>query len=248
MPHFQLVLGGKWVDNAGAYGLAIGAVPSKRIPEAVTRITERFVAERQQDETFQAFCQRIGKRALKQVFVDLTTVPSHDEAPEFYSDWGDPREFTLGDMGTGECAGEVVSLAEFDLAAAEAQVFEAQVQLEEGHHERADRLAFRAMLVAAKGLVKTEFVDISDNPDEIVREFRARFFDTKLFFDPYAGGKFAMYLFRRHESSSRPMTADAARELIEEAQLFLEATHACQARLAARQPSAVPTQTSTPPA
>ena len=211
VPHFQIVLGGKWVDNAGAYGLAIGAVPSKRVPAAVQRISERFVAERQQDETFQAFCQRIGKRALKEMLADLTAVPLHDEAPEFYSDWGDPREFTLGDMGTGECAGQVVSLAEFDLAAAEAQVFEAQVELEEGHHERADRLAYGTMLVAAKGLIKTEFVDISDDPDEIIREFRARFFDTKLFFDAYAGGKFAMYLFRRHEATGRAVTAEMER-------------------------------------
>ena len=40
VPHFQVVLGGQWTDNAGSYGLAIGAVPSKRIPEAVDRIFE----------------------------------------------------------------------------------------------------------------------------------------------------------------------------------------------------------------
>src|SRR6185312_442749 len=44
VPHFQVVLGGEWTNNAGAYGLAIGAVPSKRIPETVDRITGRFVA------------------------------------------------------------------------------------------------------------------------------------------------------------------------------------------------------------
>ena len=232
VPHFQVVLGGQWVNNGGAYGLAIGAVPSKRIPEAIRRITERFVAERQ-DETFQEFIQRVGKRSLKATLDDLTRIPPHDDSPEFYSDWGDPREFTLGDMGIGECAGEVVSLTEFDLAAAEAQVFEAQLQLEEGHHAKADELAYQAMLLAAKGLVKTEFTDISEAPDDIVREFRERFFETQVFFDKYAGGKFAMYLFRRHEAVSRPETAEAARQLIEEAQLFLEASHACQARLAA---------------
>jgi len=42
-----------------------------------------------------------------------------------------------------------------------------------------------------------------------------------------------MYLFRRHEGGPAG-TAEAARQLIEEAQLFLEASHACQARLAAR--------------
>ena len=234
VPHFQVVVGGKWVDNGGEYGLAIGAVPSKRVPEALQRISDRFVAERQANETFQQFIARVGKRSLKTTLDDLTKIPSHDESPEFYSDWGDPREFTLGDMGIGECAGEVVSLAEFDLAAAEAEVFEAQLLMEEGSYSRADELAYHAMLLAAKGLIKTEFIDITDDPDDIVREFKARFFDTQLFFDKYAGGKFAMYLFRRHDALSRPGTAESARQLIEEAQLFLEASHACQARLAAQ--------------
>jgi sulfite reductase (ferredoxin) len=234
VPHFQVVLGGKWVDNGGDYGLAIGAIPSKRVPEAIRRITDRFVAERQADETFQQFIARVGKRSLKTTLDDLTKVPPHDESPEFYSDWGDPREFTLGDMGIGECAGEVVSLAEFDLAAAEAQVFEAQLLMEDGNYSRADELAYHAMLLAAKGLIKTEFIDITDDPDDIVREFKTRFFDTQLFLDKYAGGKFAMYLFRRHDAVSQPGTAESARQLIEEAQLFLEASHACQARLAAQ--------------
>ena len=236
VPHFQVVLGGKWVDNGGEYGLAIGAVPSKRVPEALQRISDRFVAERQTDETFQQFIARVGKRSLKTTLDDLTKIPSHDEGPEFYSDWGDPREFTLGDMGIGECAGEVVSLAEFDLAAAEAQVFEAQLLMEEGNYSRADDLAYHAMLLAAKGLIKTEFIDITDDPNDIVREFKARFFDTQLFFDKYAGGKFAMYLFRRHDAVSQPGTAESARQLIEEAQLFLEASHACQARIVAQNP------------
>lgn len=233
VPHFQVVLGGQWTENGGAYGLAIGAVPSKRIPEAISRITRHYVADRKGNETFQEFIRRVGKRSLKEMLSEFTDVPPHDDTPEFYSDWGDPREFTLGDMGIGECAGEVVSLAEFDLAAGEAQVFEAQLQLEEGDPTQADQLAYEGMLLAAKGLIKTEFIDISDDPDDIVREFRARFFDTELFFDKYAGGKFAMYLFRRHAETERPGTAEAARQLIEEAQLFLEAGHACQARLAA---------------
>ena len=46
VPHFQVLLGGEWANNAGSYGLAIGAVPSKRIPETVDRITGRYRAER----------------------------------------------------------------------------------------------------------------------------------------------------------------------------------------------------------
>ena len=239
VPHFQVMLGGQWLGNAGAYGLASGAVPSKRIPEVVERITGRFVAERRAGESFQDYTRRIGKRALREMFADLAAVPSHDEDPSFYSDWGDPREFTLGDMGVGECAGEVVSLTDFDLAAAEARIFEAQSRLEEHAVEKADEAAYEAMLLGARGLIKAEFADVADDPDTVVREFRARFFDTRVFFDKYAGGKFAMYLFRRHESGPR-LAPDAAHHLIEEAHLFLEACHACQARLAARPAAGTP--------
>ena len=90
------------------------------------------------------------------------------------------------------------------------------------------------MLQAARGLIKTEFIDIPDDPDQVVAEFRSRFFDTEIFFDRFAGGKFAQYLFRRHARTAPPAGADTARQSIEEAQLFLEATHACQARLASQ--------------
>ena len=233
VPHFQVVLGGQWDQNAGAYGLAIGAVPSKNIPDVLSRITGHYVENRQNRERFQQYTQRVGKRALKEMFADLVKPPSYEEGPEHYIDWGDARVFTIGDMAAGECAGEVVALGEFEMAAAEAQVFEAQIHLEEGDHERTDALAYKAMLLAARGLVKRELMEVSEDPDEVVREFRARFYDTQLFHDKYAGGKFAQYLFRRHREP-RQVTRDTARRAVEEAQLFLEATHACLARLAAR--------------
>jgi sulfite reductase (ferredoxin) len=236
VPHFQVVLGGKWVENGGAYGLAVGAVPSKNIPEVVQRITDRYVEERNDAESFYAFTTRVGKRALRAMFEDLMSVPAHDVDADYYRDWGDPREFGIGDMGIGECAGEVVSLTEFDLAGAESQIFEGQLQLEAGDFERADALAYGAMLQAARGLIKTENIDISDDAEQIVAQFRTRFFDTELFFDRFAGGKFAQYLFRRHARQTPASGADTARQLIEEAQLFVEATHACQARLAAQPP------------
>ena len=60
------------------------------------------------------------------------------------------------------------------------------------------------MLLAARGLIKTEFIDIADDADQIVSEFKTRFFDTQLFFDKYAGGKFAMYLFSGTRRRLRP--------------------------------------------
>ena len=109
--------------------------------------------------------------------------------------------------------------------------FEAQLQLESGNFADAHKTARKAMVSAARALVKSQFHDVPDDPDTIVSEFRSRFYDTELFFDPFAKGKFAHYLFRAHEDVEEASGVDKARQVIEEAQLFIEAAHGCYGRM-----------------
>jgi sulfite reductase (ferredoxin) len=238
VPHFQVVLGGQWEKNAGSYGLAIGAVPSKRIPEAVDRITGRYLDRRETAESFHDFITRIGKAECKKMIDDLTEIPRHEDDPSFYSDWADPREFTTGDMGVGECAGEVVAPIDFQLTACEREAFEAQLELEAGHIDQAARIAYESMLHAATALLKLQLVVAPEDPDRIVAEFQKHFYDTQLFFDPFSGGKFAQYFFQAHEKRGEMYNAESVHYLIEEAQLFIEAAHSCYGRMAA-QPATV---------
>ncbi len=231
VPHFQLVLGGQWRDNGGAYGLAIGAFPAKRIPAVVDRITALWVKERASGETFQAFSKRVGRGRIKEVLEDLARVPAYDQDRSFYSDWGDPREYTIGDMGEGECAGEIVSPFQFGIAAAERDLFEAQLHLDRGAGGQAAAMALVAMLQAAKTLIREQNIDAPEDQDGVLREFRARLCDTKLFYDPFVGDKFAHFLFKAF-AEGREVSAELAHQRVEEATLFLEAAHACYDRLA----------------
>src|SRR5204863_4880404 len=190
VPHFQVLVGGQWDHNAGAYGLAVIAVPSKRIPEVVDRMTEAFLRERQKGENFQAWIKRIGKAKVRSMLEDLSAIPAHEENPSFFSDWRDPREYSTGDMGVGECAGEVVEPPDFGPAAAEREAFEAQLTVEHGDFQKASDQALASMVTAARELVMSK-APVGDSRPEIVREFRDKFFETKLFWDPFAGGKFA---------------------------------------------------------
>jgi len=173
----------------------------------------------------------LGKAEVKAFLTDLTEVPAYELDPSFYSDWGDPRVYTMDDYGEGECAGEIVPLAEFGLQASEREVFEAQLFLDSGDTAKAKEMAYRAMLTAAKALVKTEFLDVTDDPDHVVGEFRARFHDTKRFHDRFAGAKFASYLFQAHEAGGNGGRPEQARERVEEAQLFIEAAYACYEKM-----------------
>ena len=231
VPHFRVVLGGQWENNAASYGLTIGAVPSKRVPEFVDRLTGRYVTERVDGESFQGYVERIGKPALKALVDEFGEVPAFEVDASLYSDWRDPRIFTISDLTKGECAGEVVSRVAFDLQAAERLAFEAQLLLDQGEHRKADDAAYDAMLEAARGLLRTRLAGSPPDADALVQAFREHFCDTQLFYDRYAGAKFAQYLLRRHEDRERDYAPEAARHLVKEAELFIEAAHACHARM-----------------
>jgi sulfite reductase (ferredoxin) len=231
VPHFQVMLGGKWKENGGSYALAMGSVPSKRIPELVTALTDRFLVEKTGDETFQTWCARIGKKQLKTIVEPFAPVPAHKDDASFYTDWGDPREFTIGDMGVGECAGEVVSLSQFGFAQAESEVFEAQLLLDAGQFKAADEKAFAAMITAAKTLVQIQYLDVPDEPAVIVNEFRTRLVETKMFWDTYAADQFSRYFFVRAEGPDPRFTRETAHKLIEEANLFIDAAHKCELKM-----------------
>jgi len=239
VPHFQVVLGGRWRENAGSYGLAIGSVPSKRIPEVVDAITAKFIAERAAEESFQDYIARLGKKDLGALIAALKPVPPVDEDPSFYTDWGDARVFTMGDMGIGECAGEVISSTDLELTMAESIVFDAGVALEDGDLVRADERAYAAMVAAARALVRTEHPNVADDPDEIVSEFTTRFYDTERFFDRFAKGRFARPLLERHRSAPESHEAEVTRGLVEEAQLFIDAVHQFEIREAGAQSALV---------
>jgi sulfite reductase (ferredoxin) len=142
-------------------------------------------------------------------------------------------------MGEGECAGEVVPYVEVELAGSERELFEAQILLDEGKVDEASARAFAAMLRAARALTREKNANVGVEADEIVAEFRKHYYDTQLFFDPFAGGKFAHYLFRAHEDAgggtkaraTATATRESAHQLIEEATLFVDASHQCYTRL-----------------
>jgi len=168
---------------------------------------------------------------MKSLIEDYMSVPAYEEDPTYYSDWGDPREFSLGDMGIGECAGEIVSREEFELQVAERISFEAQIALDEEKYIDAKEKSFQAMLQAARALIRTENYDIPDNPELIIKEFKSRFYDTKKFYDKYAKGKFGRYLLKYFDKDESQINKDIARQYVEQSQLFIEASHSCYANI-----------------
>lgn len=227
VPHFQLVLGGSWSDNAREFGLAIGAIPSKRVPHAVALLTQAFATERQGDESFQKWAHRAGKRRVKELMRELCDVPSFEQAPDLYRDWGDVRVYTTGDIGVGECAGEVISPAEFAFAESERLVFEAQLALDEGQPANAEAGARLAMHHAARAACLSLEPNLPDDAELVHSTFERLLGSTGEFDAASPGGRFSRYFVN---ASALSPSAQAARQRVEEARLFIDAAHAYHAK------------------
>ncbi|RMG94783.1 MAG: nitrite/sulfite reductase [Deltaproteobacteria bacterium] len=230
VPHFQVVLGGQWSANANATGIAIGAVPARRVPDVVRRLVRAYATERAPGETFRAWVERLGRKTLRERLSDLTAVPPFGTDPEFYRDHLDPRIYGIGDMAQGECAGEMVSVAKFGLADADRLLDEALDALDEGRSADAARLSFESLLAGARALVRAQTFDVPDEPRALLCTFEARFVATRLFWDEHAKDKFARYLLRWRDRKPGP---DDAEDVIREARLFIDHAYRVEANMGA---------------
>lgn len=105
VPHYTLLLGGRTREGEARFGQVVARIPAKRTPEAVERILQRYLKERQSGESFPVFLDRVGAASFRPLLEDLQSIPSYEEAPEFYQDLGaDGQDFRV-QLGRGECAG-----------------------------------------------------------------------------------------------------------------------------------------------
>ena len=139
-------------------------------------------------------------------------------------------------MGVGECAGEVVPFVQMGLAASEREVFEAQMLLDEGNAERRRPARLQRHAAGGRALAREKNPNLGDDPDEIVGEFRTHCTT------PSCSGTPTRAASSRSTSSAPTRTGQprpapkAAHQLIEEAQLFVDAAHQCYTRIGSVMP------------
>jgi sulfite reductase beta subunit-like hemoprotein len=102
VPYYQMLLGGGY-DEQGLmrFGLAVQSIPARLAPEAVTRVLDHFIANRQPGESFRQYVMRHKVETFRALTSDLAK-PA-ELFPEIYRDWGDDEAFSL-QLGRGECA------------------------------------------------------------------------------------------------------------------------------------------------
>ena len=230
-PYYQVLLGGHMVENASSYGLATGKIHGKYIPTFIEELTGKYTAERNEEESFTDYVARLGKAEIKQILSKYDKIPSYAEAPEFYVDTGDTKDYQLK-TGVGECAGEVVALVSMKLEEADRLIYESGLNLEKDAYQDSAELAFNAMIRAADGILTTVGLQYIDDATT-VNEFRTHFFEPGNFFPGYGA-----HIFKATEEDASTFDHELAHRRVEEATLFVEESHNVYNRMRIKQEEA----------
>ena len=162
LPSYRITLGGQCNADGAQLGTLTGQVPAKALPALVLDITKDFQTNRQNKESFSAYFSRIGKAYFEKLIQKHSTVPSYEEAPEFYRDFGAEEDFSLAGRGAGECGSGVFEVIQNDIAAA-----------------KKNSEPFDILLPTVRALLITRGIDAQDS-ETILREFEKHFIDTNL--------------------------------------------------------------------
>jgi sulfite reductase (ferredoxin) len=223
-PIFQVVVGGTMKNNAASFGLSMGKVSAKDVPTVVQRLTDLYTRERRPGETLAEFAQRVGKGRIKQELEPFDKLPDFSERPDYYRDNRQSWEYFMS-TGVGECAGEMVTQAEFFLEDADRLLFGASLHLEAGRLQQAAATSNEAMNKAADALLLAKGMLRSDRYDTAA-EFRKNFADTGEFLPMCAD-----YYFRAAEEGTANLDPERAHQRVEEATLFVEEAHGRYSRM-----------------
>ena len=162
IPSYRITAGGCCGADGARLGVPVGQIPAKALPGFMKTVGEEFQSKRQGDESFSAYVARLGASPFKALVSQYAELPSYQDQPDFYRDFGAGDDFSLAGRGAGECGSGVFEVIQSDLTAA-----------------RKGTTPFATVVPAARALLITRGVEAQD-PDAVFREFEKHFVDTGL--------------------------------------------------------------------
>ena len=166
-PVYELHLGGQ-VNGTPKIAQLIVKVPAKNVPDAIQHLLDLYRRTRKDGESLSAFITRAGKATLKDELIPYTILPSYQDDKEFYFDWEGDEEFSVEDLGPGECAGGALEMIDNRILEAEQELYQSRILVGKHQYAMAINKAYRAVVAGAKAILVTEGIDPNTDADTLL--------------------------------------------------------------------------------
>ena len=184
-PHYEILLGGRVSEDKVVFGTSVIKIPAKNAPEAMKSSINDYKNNKQGEETFGEYFDRMGKGHFRQLLEPLKNLPDIELSPESYIDYGSTEKFSLEDRGQGECAGAVTDMITDRITEAERAHFQGKLSLEKQSIKDAGDHARRSVIASARALLVTEGMDFNDDW-ECLKKFQSLVIDMEIVSAKYA--------------------------------------------------------------
>lgn len=176
IPAMQVVLGGGTDPSGkGWIGEKVIKLPTKRLLEAVRVILNDFEEHKIENEYYNFYYQRQGKKHFYNLLKPLADIDSL-QGPDLF-DWGQDHHYKQ-EIGVGECAGVILDVVGAIFLDAQEKLKNAKEELAEDRHAESIYYSYSSMVIACKGLLLSE--DVKCNTQiTIIKDFQSHFVDSK---------------------------------------------------------------------
>ena len=178
-PHYEVLLGGRISEDKVVFGTSVIKIPAKNAPEAMKSSINDYKNNKQDNETFGEYFDRMGKSHFRELLDPLKELPDIEQSPESYIDYGSTEKFSLEDRGQGECAGAVTDMITDRITEAERAHFQGKLALEKKSIKEAGDHAKRSVIASARALLVTEGMDFNDDW-ECLKKFQSLVIDMEI--------------------------------------------------------------------
>jgi dissimilatory sulfite reductase (desulfoviridin) alpha/beta subunit/TusA-related sulfurtransferase/uncharacterized protein (UPF0332 family) len=214
-PHYEMMMGGRITEDGAVFGTNVIKLPAKNAANAVRRSVDAYKKDKQDDESFVQFFDRVGKGYFSNLLIDLKELPDIESSPQSYIDFHATKAFSLDDRGQGECAGAVTDMISDHLSEAERALFQCTRAFEKNQFAEAVRQANRSITSSARALLVTEGMDFTDNV-ETLSKFESLIVETGIVSEDHAG------VTERYQKDPEKADNAKAKVMLDEAQALVD--------------------------
>ncbi len=150
IPAYVLHLGGNGTLHKQKIGHTGIKIPAKNVPDAVLELLNFYLDNSYQDESFEDFVERVTPEEINKL---LERFKQFYKKTDYNIDWGSDKQFSLEDLGTGECAGIIADRVEEALKEGERLIKQAETHINRGLPEDAVVHIEKAVDIISSGLL-----------------------------------------------------------------------------------------------
>ena len=161
-PAYTIFAGADRTGN-GELGNPFGVVSAKDLPDFTHDLLEEYLKVKAKYASFREYVLNEGAKTIALLTEKYADVPSLEENPDYYYDWGSTEQFSVVNKGPAECSAGLFDLIDVDLKTIQTALdsLEGEVDL-----HKVNQLLYTIVFASSRMLLVTRGAETSRFPED----------------------------------------------------------------------------------